>query len=402
MVAPGIDGVGDAGLGEAVARFCRSLERFDPALTAPEDCAAAVGLLATVERACRLKKAQAAARATSDGARGRDGSPDGAHWLAQLSGQSVGAARRELDVVAALADAPAVAEAVASGRLSLDQAHEIASAVRANPDCEGELVELAARAPMATLRERARKRRHEAVDAEELHRRQRQARTLRVWTNDIGNVAFAGEMPPAAGVPFANRLQAETDRVWRAARRAAKTSGAKMESRDAYALDALARIVEGGGRGHATRADVVIVCDLRAWRRGRADRDGREVCHLVGGAPIPVAVAKEFAGDGFLKAVIHDGVEVLKVAHFGRHVPAELRTALDLGPPPSFEGVVCQRSGCGRRHGLEWDHVDPVANDGPTAYENLRPLCYQHHQEKTELDRLAGLLRRRPPDRPPP
>jgi 5-methylcytosine-specific restriction endonuclease McrA len=41
---------------------------------------------------------------------------------------------------------------------------------------------------------------------------------------------------------------------------------------------------------------------------------------------------------------------------------------------------------------LEWDHVDPRANGGPTSFVNLEPLCWPHHQEKTERDRKAGLL----------
>ena len=79
------------------------------------------------------------------------------------------------------------------------------------------------------------------------------------------------------------------------------------------------------------------------------------------------------------------------VAHFGRHIPAELRTALELGPPPGFDGVECVEEGCGRRYGLEWDHVDPVANGGPTSYDNLKARCWPHHRAKTERDRQAGL-----------
>jgi hypothetical protein len=71
---------------------------------------------------------------------------------------------------------------------------------------------------------------------------------------------------------------------------------------------------------------------------------------------------------------------------------AELRTALALGPAPGFDGAVCVDEGCGRRHDLEWDHVDPVANGGLTTYENLVPRCRPHHWAKTERDRAAGLL----------
>ncbi|MBV8303678.1 MAG: HNH endonuclease, partial [Acidimicrobiia bacterium] len=72
--------------------------------------------------------------------------------------------------------------------------------------------------------------------------------------------------------------------------------------------------------------------------------------------------------------------------------PAELRTALELGTPPDFDGVTCSVQGCNRRHGLEWDHTDPVANGGPTSYTNLSPKCWPHHREKTLQDRRAGLL----------
>ena len=96
--------------------------------------------------------------------------------------------------------------------------------------------------------------------------------------------------------------------------------------------------------------------------------------------------------------------------HFGRHIPAEVRSALDLGDPPDFKGAVCDD--CGKRHGLEYDHVDPFSNGGPTSYDNLKARCYTDHHAKTEQDRKAGLLkpRGRPndaghaggPDPPPP
>ncbi|HEX7166467.1 MAG TPA: HNH endonuclease signature motif containing protein [Acidimicrobiales bacterium] len=108
------------------------------------------------------------------------------------------------------------------------------------------------------------------------------------------------------------------------------------------------------------------------------------------------------SGDAFVKAVVHDGVDVRSVAHLGRHIKAELRTALELGAPPGFDGVACVEAGCRWRRGLEWDHVDPVANGGETSLANLVPRCWPHHVEKTERDRRAGLLRgARRQERPP-
>jgi hypothetical protein len=94
-----------------------------------------------------------------------------------------------------------------------------------------------------------------------------------------------------------------------------------------------------------------------------------------------------------VKAVVHDGVEIKTVRHFGRHIKAELRTALELGGLPELDGVTCCEPGCDRRYHLEWDHVDPVAHRGPTSIDNLRPRCWPHHAEKSERDRRAGLWR---------
>ncbi|HET9441717.1 MAG TPA: HNH endonuclease signature motif containing protein, partial [Acidimicrobiales bacterium] len=193
------------------------------------------------------------------------------------------------------------------------------------------------------------------------------------------------------------RLQRETDRHWRRAR-ADRGNGGEMEAREAHAADALVAMTVGpteAGGPPGRRADVVVVVDLRAWRRGGAEPG--EVCHIVGGGGVPVAVARELAADPFFKAVVHDGRDILTVAHFGRRMSAELRTALELGRPPDLGGVTCVEQGCGRRHGLEWDHVDPVAHGGLTTYDNLRPRCWPHHREKTERDRAAGLLGPSPP-----
>ena len=72
-----------------------------------------------------------------------------------------------------------------------------------------------------------------------------------------------------------------------------------------------------------------------------------------------------------------------------------LRTALDLGGPPDFNGNVCAAPGCDRHYHLQRDHIDPVANGGLTSYINNQPLCPPDHRIKTEQDRKAGLLRRK-------
>jgi hypothetical protein len=209
-------------------------------------------------------------------------------------------------------------------------------------------------------------------------------------------VAGGFRLPPEVGVPFVNQLDAETDRVHRVAQREGSN-----EAREAHAADALLAMVRRGGKGKSRRADVVFVCSLDAYRRGRTEGD--ELCHVIGAGPVPVSVVRDaVADDAFVKAVLMKGCEINTVAHFGRRMKAELRSALELGPAPRFEGAACVEAGCDRRYGLQWDHVDPVANGGLTSYANLGARCVPDHGAKTERDRKAGLLGPRRKERGPP
>lgn len=380
----------------ALARALReALAAFDPGLFRGDDCAAAAEELAATENACAAARARAAARAGECGVHRQKGFADAADWLARATGTSKVEARSAMETARALRDMPDTKAAVDAGELSLAQAQELARTEAECPGSEVELLDVARNGSLKTLKERARKYRLEAIDPEELHARQHQARTFRHWRTDLGMVGFAGALPPEIGLPFVNRLDAEADRVRRQARREGQ-----QEGRDAHAADALMRLVAGAGKGKAHSADLVVVCDLRAFRRGHA-HDG-EPCHLVGGGPVPVSVVRELVEDTFLKAVLHDGVRIDTVAHYGRHIKAELRTALELGAAPYFDGVSCIEAGCDRQYYLERDHVNPRANRGPTSYENLQFRCWPHHREKTARDRKAGLLRgsRQGPDPP--
>lgn len=372
-------------LSERCWAFRAELAWFDPALVSGDDCRVAAEELARTEKACAAARARAAARAAECGAHRSAGFADAAEWLARSSGSSRGAASAEMRTATAAEACPATNEALASGEVSLAQAGEITRTEAECPGTEAELLALAKRCGLSRVRDEARRRRLEAISAEELAARQRKARAFRHWEDELGMIRFSGGLEPLVGVPIMNRLDAEADRIRRAARRAGSD-----EPREAHAADALVKMLAEGGRGRPGRADVAIVCDLRAYRRGWAEEG--EACHIVGASPVPVKVVRDLIDDAFVKAVVHDGVRIETVAHYGRHIPAEVRTALELGDPPRFDGVVCAEAGCESRYGLEWDHVDPVANNGPTSFDNLEARCWPCHRAKTERDRAAGLL----------
>ena len=365
------------------------LRTVDPALLTGEAAVSLAGVLATTEKVCAAVRARVAVRAAACEAHRALGFADAADWLARLTGTSLAMAKSSLATASSLDPLPATRAAVDTGELSLAQAGEIVAAAAGSPGCEERLLAHARTHDLRSLQDEVRSERLAASDATELHRRRHAARSVRHWQDRDGMLHLHAALPPEVGLPFVHRLDAETDRIRREARRAGST-----EPRDAHATDALVRMLEGNGRGRANRADVVFVVDLRAWRRGHAHAG--EVSHVVGGGPLPVPVVRDLVEDAFVKAVVHDGVALRTVAHLGRHIPAELRTALDLGPLPELAGVSCTVPGCGRTSGLEWDHIQPNAARGPTSYDNLQPRCWPHHREKTERDRREGLIGRAP------
>jgi 5-methylcytosine-specific restriction endonuclease McrA len=354
---------------------------FEPEAFTGEDCARLAEELAQTEKACAAASVRAAARAAGCGA--QRGFGNATDWLGRISGASVGQARAVLDAAAAMEDCPQTKEAVVAGELSLVQGGEIAKTEAACPGTEAELVSLAKASSLGVLKDKARSRRLRAMDVEALHRRRQAARELRHWTDDMGMVRLAGALPPEVGVPIVSRLDAETDRIRKVARRRGSD-----EPRSAHGADALVRMLDSRGKGKADRADLVIV-----WDRTAAGEDHEGTAHIVGGGPIPVSVARKQAERSFVKGLIHDGVRIETVKHVGRSIPAELRTALELGDPPGFEGLIC--IDCGKRYGIQRDHINPVANGGLTAFDNLAGRCWDCHEKKTEADRQAGLLGRK-------
>ena len=372
---------------ESLRTMRAALVSFQPEHHSGEDCAVLVEELAAVEKVSAAARVRAAAHAGSCGAHRERGFADVSEWMARATGSTAGAAKAALETAAALESQPEAKEALDVGELSFAQVRELVKTEAAVPGSAAELLGMAKDQSLRALKDEGRDRRLRAIDPEELHAMHHAAMSHRHWSD------------------------AEADRLWLKAHRSASGAGSgesgrggsggarKEVRRSALAAKAFVRMVEdGGGRGKADRADLVIVCDLEAYRRGHA-HDG-EACHLIGGGPIPVSLAKELGRDAFLKAVLHTGTEIHSVAHFGRRYPAVLRTALEVGPPPKFDGTVCAAPGCRRRYHLQRDHIDPVANGGQTSYANNQLLCPSDHRLKTEQDRRAGLLSRKKPRGP--
>jgi hypothetical protein len=287
--------------------------------------------------------------------------------------------------LAAVEAMPTTWDALLAGEVSFAQAAEIARV----PGCEAELLEVARNESLRTLERRATRRHLENIDREELAVEQHRRRSVTHRLDELNMCRGAFAFRPEFGGRFTKRLDRETDRVVREAQRSGRTI-----TRAQAAADAFERLFDGSAKARIGPSEVVFVISPDAFARGHTHPG--ELCHILGGGPVPVRLVRERVIDAFVKAVIHDGTKVDTIIHYGRRRPAILQSVLDLGSPPEFDGVSCCEEGCDRRFGLQWDHVDPVANGGVTSRDNLEARCLPDHVAKTERDWAKGLLGGRP------
>jgi hypothetical protein len=183
--------------------------------------------------------------------------------------------------------------------------------------------------------------------------------------------------------------EAEACRLARAA-----TKGGTKEPFEAHLADAYAALLSGSGKGRARRPELVVLVSYEVAERGWSEVRSGEVCKIPGIGPVSPQVARDIAADAFLSGVFYDGVDLRNFVRWGKNIPIGVLIALELGEPPSFDGIVCVD--CGNRFRTEFDHVRPRAALGPTSKPNLKPRCWRCHQHKTARDRKAGRLK--PPE----
>ena len=354
-----------------------SVAEAEPQTLEGKSAMAMMEIYAEAERVAAAGKALMARRVADSGAWRSSGEKSPAHWMASKTGTSVGQAVNVLETAARLTELPQTEQALRSGELSETQAKEIASAAAAAPGKEGDLLKVAAKEDLLTLKERcARVKAATVADESERYSRVHRRRRLRTWTDQEGAFRLDAVLTPDSGAKVMAALEPYRERVFRAARKQGR-----REPYEAYAADALVEMAENSGSG-SNKPDrmnpknmVHVFVDHAALVRGHTE-DG-EMCEIAGVGPVPVATARALAADAWLKVLVSDGVDIKTVSHPGRTIPARIRTAL------VARGYVCARPGCGTRRHLQIDHIKPVEEGGPTELVNLDWLCPHDHYLKT-------------------
>lgn len=383
---PDIEGSGGQP-GEVLAAaesLLSALATLNPERIGGPDAAQIARLLARVAKAASYAEASLAARAVAAEAHRTAGYVSAPDFVAAQGGLSLSEARGRLSLMGALEAMPGTKEALKTGELSLSQAADLAKAEAACPGAGEALVPLARSASREALKDQAAKVLARSMSAETLAARRQAARRFSSWTDELGMLWLKAALPPEVGQAVVARVEALTQKR----RRQARSDGEELESFPALAADALVSLLLGTGPITPVRSEVVFVVSYDAYRRGHVHPG--EPCHLVGCGAVPLSTVAATVPDAFIKGLVVKGKDILKLAHFGRRLSAELKSALLLGPGPDFPGATCAAPGCGRRYGLEIDHRVPLSEQGPTSYANLQPLCKAHHWRKTESDRASA------------
>ncbi|MEX2555840.1 MAG: DUF222 domain-containing protein [Actinomycetota bacterium] len=344
------------------------VRELEPESLSGRDAAELVEAFAEIERLAVAGRTIAGRRVERTDLWQRLGYRTPAQWMAARAQSTIGAAIATLETGRSLDELPATREAFKSGTLSAHQAKEISGAAIADPSAERSLLDAAQVESVAGLRERCRQVIASAVRDPDADERLHRSRYLRYWTEADGAVRLDARLEPDASA----RLIASVMARGRAMRDQARRVGTP-ERREAYAADALVSLADDSSSG--PRAVVHVHVDHAAWQRGHTMSG--ETCRIPGFGPVPVSAARRLASDGVVKAVLDEAADVRAVAHFGRTIPARLRTALEA------RDQSCVVPGCDERESLEIDHIVPLAEGGPTRLDNLARLCRYHHAMKT-------------------
>jgi hypothetical protein len=277
---------------DTIARFVAS---FDPHRYSGEDAASLVGTFIKGERHCVAGRTVAATRAAAAHPHVATGQKSPAHWLAELTGESVGHAVDILRLGETIEEHPAVEEAYRRGRLSPTGVKAIAGAVKVNPDREGDLLQAAEQGSLSQLKAqclRAKAEKQSAEDAAQAYAAIRTARFCRFWTGADGSFRLDALMTPDAGAALWAAVNAEGNRIFQRARKAGH-----REKVHNYRADALLALVTGQGIIGASgdRRDPVAIAPPSVEDPRSADpssdlQAGRDAAHPPGDGGTSLAI----------------------------------------------------------------------------------------------------------------
>lgn len=362
-----------------VARLIERIERVDVASASVGELASLMGDLGRLKGWVGSTEAAAAHRA---GELERAGQASSASDLisrgTKTSRRTAEKTQRRGD---ALAQAPGVAQQLASGRISTEHADALATAAGKLDDEQrdelfGRDEELAQRAVSETPAQFARTLAKAAAeisldDGIERSEQQRRSASLSHGINpDTGMGWIRAELHPDDYQKVKRRLDTEVN----AMKRLPEHEGRRYEQ---LAAEALVSLVTGSRSVSRVPAEVTLLLDYQTLVSGmHADT----VCEYGDGNPLPAETARRHACDAkIIPAVLDSASMPLDVGRGARHATPAQRTALRaMYRTCGVDGCDTGFDRCEMHHLVEWNDL------GTTDLDNLVPVCSFHHHRVHE------------------
>ncbi len=315
----------------------------------------------------------AAAQVIANAERHGDG---GAQVLADTAGMHRSDAHSRVKTAQVIRAAPAVRDAVESGRVSHANAKRLADAIdKTSADVVDSDGDLLAKAESMRPEQFTREARRWVADCqhdggEGAHARQRATRCVRIWHNDDdGMVHLRGEFDTVTGRRIENRLRAEARRLHDTDKTQAADNDVGRRSFDQCMADALDNLTSSGGAsdgGGKPFADICVVAHVD-------DTTGELIAELPDGERLPKAVLEQLSCNAKLTGVVYDrkGKPIWRT--HSRRTVTEAQWQL----------LIAKYGGCfhcGANPGIcQGHHIEPASQGGPTKLDNLVPACWSCH-----------------------
>jgi hypothetical protein len=288
------------------------------------------------------------------------GARDLAHWLSMRYGISTWKAHRWVAASRRLPELPAVAEAFASGELSLDKTVEL-TRFATEPD-ERRLVSWAREVSVASVRRRAD--RCVRIDADEVVADERGRRLEWWWLDEGRRLGLSGELPAAQGAVIVKALERTAERL------PAMPDEDPAWAVDARHADALVALCSSAvaSDADADRATVVL----------HASVDGSGMladAEIEGGTAVARSVAERLVCDARIQVALADHDDrVLGLTSTRREPSATMLRHL------RYRDRGCRFPGCGTVAFTQAHHIRWWSRGGPTHLDNLVLICSFHHR----------------------
>lgn len=276
-------------------------------------------------------------------------------WLADVCGIEISTARTQVRVARAMRTFPALDEAMATGDISYAKARVLVPALTA--DNADALLSIAVSTPAGKLGAAIAAWSQRNEDPDTIRHRQHEARALSWRTDPDGTVVITARLTPETAAAVCAVIDTHVTRNHAPA-------GASLAQQRADALAAIVTSTDSSGGGNFVAAEVVIHV-----------REGGNT--LTDGTPLSDHAVARLLPDAFVSLLIHDTQRQPIDASPRRRFPTRRQRRVTDEACPE-----CAWPGCHATTFIQYDHIHPYAQGGPTTLTNLQRLCGPHNRAK--------------------